>query len=183
MSKKMVILTTEHLIQLRDCSDRGEFYNIVLYLLATYSPQVIVEEWRWDGSRPIAQRIADERLGGAWHNISPTPDLKLTWGKCRNLDNFLLAEYGPVDLQTAREQQMIDKTQEVTKDAETILLIAGLAHHQSLSEKFTNLGFNVEGFCFFGPAQARPDCSFTDWRWLKLPKESADAKEGDPPSD
>ena len=144
MGKKIVIITTEHLIQEHDYSPRGEFRNIVLYLVSAFSPQLILEEWKSDGSSTIGRRIADEKVAGVWHNISPPSDLKLHWLEYRNLDGLMLREYGPIKLQTVREQYMLDRIQEFTN--ESPLLTAGLAHHQSLSEKLINLDMKSKHF-------------------------------------
>jgi hypothetical protein len=42
-TKRLVLLTTDHLTQRRDYSPEGEFLNIVLYLVETNAPQVIME--------------------------------------------------------------------------------------------------------------------------------------------
>jgi len=55
MSKKIVMITTEHSIQQDDYSPRGEFRNILLYLISTFSPKRIMEEWRSDGHSTIGQ--------------------------------------------------------------------------------------------------------------------------------
>jgi hypothetical protein len=130
MSKKIVMITTEHSIQQDDYSPRGEFRNIVLYLISIFSPKSIMEEWRSDGDSTIGRRVADEKLAGAWHGISPTVDLNLSWHEYRNLDGLMLREYGPIPLQTAREQYMLDRVQEVTSDSQTAL--------------FTTVRLNVE---------------------------------------
>ncbi len=164
-SKKIVVVTTEHSIQQDDYSPRGEFRNILLYLTATFSPQLIMEEWKSDGPMTIGRRIADKKMPGAWHGISPPTDLKLSWHEYRNLDGLMLREYGPIALQTAREQYMIDRVQEATTEAQTTLLIAGLAHHQSLAEKLKNLGYEIEAFCWMKPGDPIPDFVSSDWTW------------------
>jgi len=165
MSKKIVMITTEHSIQQDDYSPRGEFRNILLYLISTFSPQPIIEEWRSDSHSTIGRRVADEKLAGAWHGISPPTDLKLSWHEYRNLDGLMLREYGPIALQTAREQYMLDRVQEVTSDSQTALLIAGLAHHQSLAEKLTDLGYEIEAFCWLKPGDPIPDFVPSVWLW------------------
>lgn len=165
--KKIVIITTEHSIQKCDYSPRGEFRNILLYLVATFFPQLIMEEWGCDDSSTIGRRISDEKLAGAWHGISPPPDLKLSWHKYRNLDGLMLREYGPIALQTAREQYMLDQVREATNESQIALLIAGLAHHQSLAEKLTNLGYDIEAFSWVKPGDNPiPDFVSSDWTWI-----------------
>ncbi len=165
MSKKIVIITTEHSIQKHDYSPCGEFRNILLYLISAFSPQLILEEWRSGGSSTIGRDIADEKLAGAWHGISPPTDLKLSWHGYRNLDGLMLREYGPIALQTAREQYMLDRIQELTNESQTALLIAGLAHHQSLAEKLSNLGYDIEAFCWVRPGDPIPDFVSSVWKW------------------
>jgi hypothetical protein len=171
--KKIVLVTTEHSIQENDFSDRGEFRNILLYLLATYSASRIMEEWRCDGSWTIARHIADQRLPGAWQCISPPPDLKLTWPNddksrgYRNLDGLLLCEYGPIALQTAREAYMLNQIQANSDKWQTALVIAGCAHQQSLAEKLIELRYEVESFSWIRPGSGSiPDFVSSDWRWV-----------------
>jgi hypothetical protein len=47
------------------------------------------------------------------------------------------------------------------------MLIAGSAHHQSLAEKLTNLGYVVEAFALTVPGDALPDFLSSDWKWVK----------------
>jgi hypothetical protein len=167
--KRIILITTEHLIQRRDYSDQGEFRNIILYLVATFSPQIILEEWREGSSLTVGRRIANDKLPGAWYNISPPPKLNLTWRGYRNLDGLMLQEYGPISLQTAREQYMLDRILNLTNQSETALVIAGLAHHQSLSEKLLSLQYEVQSFCFVipgDPIDPIKDSVSSDWKWL-----------------
>jgi hypothetical protein len=83
----------------------------------------------------------------------------------RNLDGLMLREYGPIQLQTAREKHMIERIQQETHDPQTALVIAGLAHHHSLSEKLTSLGYEVEAFCFIRPGDPIPEFVSPDWKW------------------
>lgn len=171
--KKIVLVTTEHSIQENDFSDRGEFRNILLYLLTTYNPQRIMEEWRCDDSWTIARHIADQRLAGAWQCISPPPDLKLSWPNddksrgYRNLDGLLLCEYGPIGLQTAREVYMLNEIESNSGKWHTALVIAGCAHHQSLAEKLVELRHEVESFSWIWPGKGSiPDFVSSDWQWI-----------------
>jgi hypothetical protein len=163
---KIVIITTEHSIQKSDYSPKGEFRNILLYLVATFSPQLIMEEWPSDDFSTIGWRIADQHLKGAWHGISPPPDLGLSWQKYRNLDGLMLREYGPIALQEKREQHMLNRIREVTNESQTALLIAGLAHHQSLAEKLTKLQYDIEAFCWMAPGGTVPEEFVSSvWKW------------------
>jgi hypothetical protein len=174
MSKKIVLITTEHWFQDHDCSAQGELWNILLYLVEIYAPQVILEEWKLDDSETLGRKIANAKLSGAWRSISPPRELKLNWpvdpehdGRgYRNLDGLTLLEYGPIKLQTDREKYMIERIQEETRESKTGLVIAGLAHHQSLAEKLTNLGYVVEAFCWVRPSpNVIPEFVSSDWNW------------------
>jgi|ERR1700676_4512866 hypothetical protein len=168
-NKKIVLVTTDHWTQWKDYSPHGEFLNIALYLVKAYAPEVILEEWREDESqKTIAAQIADKtKVTGGWHNISPSPSLNLSWSNhFRNLDGLRLTEYGPVNLQTAREQHMLNRVQEAMVGAQTGLVIAGSAHHHSLAEKLTASGFCVDSFALAGPSDALPDFLSSDWKWV-----------------
>jgi hypothetical protein len=171
MSKKIVMITTEHSIQEHDYAPQsgppqGEFRNILLYLVATFSPQIILEEWRPDGSSTIGRSVADGKLAGAWHAIGPPADLNLSWHGYRNLDGLMLREYGPIASQTKREQYMLDRIQEYVHESQVALLIAGLAHHQSLAEKLTNLEYEIEALYWLCPGGAVPDFVSSVWNWI-----------------
>jgi hypothetical protein len=166
MDKKIVIITTEHLIQQRDYSLQGEFRNILLYLVTTFSPQMILEEWKSDDHSTIGYRIAEEKMAGSWRGISPPRSLKLSWHGCRDLNGLILREYGPITLQTKREQYMLGQIEEATGTSHIALLIAGLAHHQSLAEKLISRGYEIEAFCWVGPGGHSPDCASTSWQWI-----------------
>jgi hypothetical protein len=172
MSKKIVMITTEHSIQENDYASQGqptqgEFRNILLYLVATFSPQLILEEWRPDGSSTIGRRVADEKMAGAWRAIGPPSVLNLSWHGYRNLDGLMLREYGPIASQTNREQYMLDQIRESVVESEVTLLIAGLAHHQSLAEKLTtSLGYEVEAFYWLCPGGTVPDFVSSVWNWI-----------------
>jgi hypothetical protein len=165
VGKKILMITTEHSIQQCDYSPHGEFRNILLYLVATHSPQQILEEWRSDDRSTIGCRIAEEKLEGSWRGISPPCHLNLSWQGYRNLDGLMLREYGPIALQTAREQYMLGKIQEATQESQTTLLIAGLAHHQSLAEKLASLGYGIEAFYWIRPGDRIPDFVSSAWQW------------------
>jgi hypothetical protein len=77
----------------------------------------------------------------------------------------MLREYGPIALQTAREQYMLDQIQEATRELQAALLIAGLAHHQSLAEKLAGLGYEFEAFCWMKPGDPIPDFVSSVWQW------------------
>lgn len=171
VKKKIVLITTEHSIQAHDYlpegqPPQGEFRNILLYLQKTFSPQIILEEWRSNGSPTIGRSIADKRLKGAWRNISPPPELNLSWNGYRNLDRLTLREYGPIPLQTKREQYMLDKIQESMTTLQVAILVVGLAHHQSLAEKLTMAGYEIEAFWWLPPPSIAPDFSTSVWEWL-----------------
>lgn len=160
------MLTTEHLIQRHDYSPKGEFLNIVLYLVQTYAPQLVMEEWSPDSPWSIARRVADnKKLAKGWHSICPPPTLKLSWHGYRNLDGLMLQEYGAISLQTARERHMLHRVKEAMDGAQTGLLIAGLAHHQSLAEKLTASQYKIESFCWMKPGDPIPDFVSSVWEW------------------
>jgi len=171
MGKKIILLSTEHAFQEQDSSQKGELWNILLYLVETYAPTLIIEEWKAGDSLTLARRIAKEKLLGAWHNMSPPFSEGLTWPKdpdidgpgFRNLGRLMLREYGPIHLQTARESYMIQRIQHEAGQSQTILVILGLAHHQSMAEKLVAAGYEVEAFTYIRPSDpALPD---SNWKW------------------
>jgi hypothetical protein len=163
---KIVLITTEHSIQKYDYSALGEFRNILLYLISVFSPQLILEEWSADDYSTIGRHVADEKEGVSWHGISPPPELELSWLAYRNLDGLMLREYGPIALQISREQFMLAQIQKLIVGSQTAMLIAGLAHHQSLAEKLSGLGYEIEAFCWMKPGDPIPDFVSTVWKWV-----------------
>jgi len=59
---------------------------------------------------------------------------------------FFINQYGPIEVQSNREQFMLYKIREGMSGRKVGLFVCGTAHLHSMSEKLRSEGFVVQGF-------------------------------------
>ncbi len=146
MSKRIVILGTNHRAQAHYEGMGNELRNILTCLLTVHGrTEVIFEEWDHSGWPTEGSVVAQER-GLAWENVG-TPDKPEfnTGGKLKNPPvPVIICTYGPLENQIRREQYFLDRIGSILNSRDHGLFVCGLAHIQSMGEKLLNLGFEVE---------------------------------------
>ena len=83
--------------------------------------------------------IGELKTADAWFDPSKDPPM-------------VINRYGPIEIQIRREHLMVEAIKTVMAGRETGLMVVGMAHLHSLSEKLTQSGFEVEGFHWTVPA-------------------------------
>jgi hypothetical protein len=147
MSKRIVILGTNHRAQAHYDEQPNELRNILRCLLMVHSGiQVIFEEWDPSGLVSTEGSIMAKENGLSWENVG-TPDEPRfhTGGKLKQPPiPVVLCTYGPLENQIRREQYFLDRIKSIMSSRDHGLFVCGLSHIQSMGEKLLNLGFAVE---------------------------------------
>jgi len=137
--RKVCVLGTNHLYQ--DEAYRKGYFLEVRDALSTHKVDFVGEEYsKENGSESFAKRIVDTEYPGViWKNVD------LTKGEREGIPDKNPSGIGPLqdlDFQIARESAWVQRTLAETK--ESALLICGLAHTFSISERLRAGGFEVE---------------------------------------
>jgi hypothetical protein len=144
--RKVCVLGTNHLYQ--DEVYRKGYFLEVRDALSTHKVDFVGEEYpRQNGLDSFAKRIVDtEYPGVTWKNVD------LTKSERQGIPDKNPSGIGPLqdlNFQIAREQAWVERTSTSTKHS--ALLICGLAHTFSVSERFRAAGFDVEVRLFIDP--------------------------------
>jgi hypothetical protein len=132
---QILLLGTFHEIQEKDFENTGEFRRTLLYLTKRYGVSTVMEEWTTIKGETVGSRLARE-FQLEWKNVGtpPTEELKTGGVLFDPIEQppMVIDSYGPVDVQTYREHQMVDEVQRTMSGRKVGLMICGLAHLQSL---------------------------------------------------
>lgn len=137
--RKVCVLGTSHLYQ--DEVYRKGYFLEVRDALSTHKVDFVGEEYpKQNGSDSFAKRVVySEYPGVTWKNVDLTKEER------KGIPDKNPMGIGPLqdlDFQIARETAWVEHTSAETK--ESALLICGLAHTFSISEKLRASGFDVE---------------------------------------
>jgi hypothetical protein len=153
--KKIVILAIAHEFQQIGNPGNAKLEECVRYLGRKFKVQVVMEEWTEEQGPTIAAELvpklglgfakigtpADEPFRTCWPQIShPAHDGTLPYDPDAPT---ILHEYGPLDAQNAREQQMLRNIREKMEDYTGGIFIVGIAHTHSLHSQLVSRGFDV----------------------------------------
>ncbi len=156
--KKVVILAISHEHQLLGDPGNTKLEECVTYLSRKFHVWVLMEEWCEDQGPTFAATLAP-KLGLKFAKIG-TPDdepFRTCWPQISHPDHdgtlpydpsapSMLNEYGPLDAENAREEQMVRGIRKRMEDYTGGLFIVGIAHTHSLHSKLVALGFDVTSY-------------------------------------
>jgi hypothetical protein len=145
MIKKVVILGTNNGVQKFDYQQSGQFREVLACLLESHDVQVILEETDWY-TETVGNKLARER-NLPWESVR-TPDTPDFGPTCEVESGMRVAmvAFGPIHKQTNRERVMQNRIAEFMAGYSRGLFVCGLGHIQSMSEKLSSSGFDVEAY-------------------------------------
>lgn len=147
--KKLIIVGTTH--EQQKAAEAGSILNRKLrHYVRRYGASVVIEEWRFEDDKTVGKLIADS-LSIAWCNAGTpkeeqfeTYDPRPVWLDDGSCETEL--PYGPIEAQIKRESYMIDMINSAMTDQAAGVIVCGLGHMHSLSEKLHQAGYEVAGF-------------------------------------
>ncbi len=156
--KKIVILAIAHDYQRLGNPGNAKLEECVAYLSRKFKVQIVMEEWTEEQEQTFAAELAP-KLGLEFAKIG-TPDdepFRACWPQISHPDHdgtlpydpdapSMLNEYGPLDAQNAREEQMLRSIRKKMEDYKGGIFIVGIAHTHSLYSKLVALGFDVTSY-------------------------------------
>lgn len=150
----IILLATNHEIQEKDFEDSGEFLRVLEYVLRTWGVQAILEEWTSQKGATVGQKLAQER-NLKWINVGTpsTPEFETAGAlyDCIEIPPIVLNRYGPPQVQVKREAHMLAGIRQAMNGIDVALMILGMAHLHSMTEKLGAAGFGVESFHWTRP--------------------------------
>jgi len=156
--KKIVILAIAHECQRLGNPGNAKLEECVAYLSRKFKVQVVMEEWTEEQGPTLAAELApklglqfakigtpdDEPFRTCWPQIShPAHDGTLPYDPHAP---SMLNEYGPLDAENAREEQMVRSIRKKMEDCMGGIFIVGIAHTHSLHSKLVSMGFDVTSY-------------------------------------
>jgi hypothetical protein len=153
--KKIVLLATPHGYQQPGNPRNASLEECLRYLSRKFKVQVVLEQWSETRGSSFAETLAP-KLGLDFANVG-TPDVgpfRTCWPQISHPAHdgtlpydpdapTILHEYGPLDAQNAREQQMLRNIREKMEDYTVGIFIVGIAHTHSLHSQLVSRGFDV----------------------------------------
>ena len=155
-TKRLLVLGTVHGVQEQGNALSNEFKQVLLGLVADYNIKAILEEWTYEPRVSVAATLASERL--KWKNIgTPNEEIFETWcmplnyHPAKHKEGYLyVSEYGPLEKQNARETFMLSRIKKEMIDTDVGLVLVGLAHLHSMTDKLEVSGFDVTACYWLG---------------------------------
>jgi hypothetical protein len=156
--KKIVMLATSHDQQRLGNPGNAALEACLGYLSRKFKVQIVMEEWSEQHGPSFAEQLAP-KLGLQFANVG-TPDeepFRTCWPQISHPAHDgtlpydpdappMLHEYGPLDAQSAREEQMVRSIGKNMEDYRGGIFIVGIAHTHSLYSKLVALGFDVTSY-------------------------------------
>ncbi len=145
--KKIVILGTFHKYQPLGDPGNAPLEECLKYLSLKFKVQVVMEEWTEEKGPSFAKELAP-RLGLEFAKVG-TPDeepCRTCWPQISHPAHngtlpydpdapSMLNEYGPLDAESAREEQMLRSIRKKMEDYAGGIFLVGIAHTHSLSSQ------------------------------------------------
>jgi hypothetical protein len=156
--KKIVILAIAHECQRLGDAGNAKLEECVAYLNRKFKVQILMEEWTEEQGQTYTAELApklgldfakigtpdDEPFRSCWPQIShPAHDGTLPYDPDAP---SMLHEYGPLDTENAREEQMVRSIRKRMEDYTGGMFIVGIAHTHSLHSKLVSMGFDVTSY-------------------------------------
>jgi hypothetical protein len=156
--KKIVILAIAHEYERLGDPGNTKLEECIRYLGRKFKVQIVMEEWTEEQGRTLVAELApklgfdfarigtpdDEPFRSCWPQIShPAHDGTLPYDPDAPP---MLHEYGPLDAQNAREEQMVRSIGKKMEDYGGGIFIVGIAHTHSLHSKLVEMGFDVTSY-------------------------------------
>jgi hypothetical protein len=156
--KKIVILAIAHEYQRLGNPGNAKLEECLAYLSRKFKVQIVMEEWTEEQGPTFAAELAP-KLGLDFAKIG-TPDdepFRTCWPQISHPSHngtlpydpdapSMLHEYGPLDTENAREEQMVRSIRKKMEDYTRGLFIVGIAHTHSLHSKLVSMGFDVTSY-------------------------------------
>lgn len=161
--KKIVLLATTHAAQRPDNPGNAGLEESLRYLRRKFRAQginlqVVMEQWSEEQPPSFVARLA-QKLGLPYVHVG-TPDkgpFRTCWPQISHPAHdgtlphdpdapSILHEYGPLDAQSAREQQMLRNIRKTMEDYSGGIFIVRIAHTHSLHSQLVALGFDVTSY-------------------------------------
>jgi hypothetical protein len=156
--KKIVMLATPHAYQQPGNPGNARLEACLRYLSLKFHGQVVMEQWSEEKGPSFAEELTP-KLGLEFANVG-TPDegmFRTCWPQISHPDHDgtlpydpdappMLHEYGPLDAQAAREEQMVRNIRKKMEDYGGGIFIVGIAHTHSLHSKLVEMGFDVTSY-------------------------------------
>ncbi len=151
--KRVVLLGTEHSCQFAGNSGNAELRVRLEFLKKQFESTLLMEEWSEEGDPSFASTlgIPYKNVGtGSEPEYQTNPNSIQYPGYDGTLDpddsHPSMAEYGPFDHQENRERAMIEHVCTAMAEHQVGILLIGLAHLHSMSQKLLAADFNVTAF-------------------------------------
>jgi hypothetical protein len=156
--KKIVILAISHEYQQMGNPGNAKLEECLTYLVLKFTVRIVLEEWTEDQGQTYTAELApklgidfakigtpdDEPFRTCWPQIShPAHDGTLPYDPDAPK---MLNEYGPLNAENAREEQMVRSIRKHMEDYERGMFIVGIAHTHSLHSKLVSMGFDVTSY-------------------------------------
>ncbi len=153
--KKVVLLGTFHKYQPLGDPGNARLEECLRYLSRKFHVQIVMEEWTEEKGPSLAKELAP-KLGLQFAYVG-TPDedaFRTFWPQISHPDHdgtlpydpeapCMLYEYGPLDAENAREEQMLRSVRKKMEGYTGGIFIVGIAHTHSLFSRFVVMGFDV----------------------------------------
>ncbi len=156
--KKIVLLGTLHKYQPLGDPGNARLEQCLGYLSRKFHVQIVMEEWTEEQGPSLAKELApklglefayvgtpdEEPFRTCWPQIShPAHDGTLPYDPEAP---SMLYEYGPLDAQNAREEQMLRSVRKKMEDYADGIFLVGIAHTHSLHSQLVAVGFDVTSY-------------------------------------